>query len=66
MKVIEKDRNGGGSLLAFSAQSESARRGTGAENGQCGMVGQAQDLPLEEPLILAGIFEKREDWCKII
>lgn len=29
MKVIKKDCNGGGSSLACSAQSESARRGTG-------------------------------------
>lgn len=66
MKVIKEDRNGGGSSLACSARSESARRGTGAENGRHGMVGQAQDLPLKEPLILAGTFEKTEDWCKII
>lgn len=59
MNMVTEDTNEGSSSTACSAQSETARRGTGAENGQPGLASQAQSLPLDELLMLPGIFEIR-------
>lgn len=62
MEVVAQDLIEGGSSTAGSARGESARRGPGAENGQRGVVGGAQGLPTDEPLIRSGICETREGW----